>query len=381
MVSMFRRRGQGPWLVEYVDQRGRKRRRSTRTTDKRVAKRIAAKIEAQLALVREGIHSPEAVEALSASYVSLEQHRLAYIEYLELGGRGKLTIRDARNILDTMFKLMGATRLADVNLDRVSRALMVLRDGGAAARTVNAKRQVLVAFARWAWKTNRLPYYPLAHLPKLDQQRERHYVRRALTEKEVGNLFRVADAAGRGLFYRLALFAGLRRSEIGKLTWADVDLDAGTIKVREGKARREDVLPVHPELRASLLAEKRRNPLPAARVVRPVPRNPTRRADYKAAGIAPKDGAGEVADLHSLRVTLATRLARQGVPPQVAQRLLRHSTMDMTLRYYTRLGLADDRQHLDAMPGISAGVSDGVSKRGGAERGKKAPKGTAKRQA
>jgi hypothetical protein len=38
-----------------------------------------------------------------------------------------------------------------------------------------------------------------------------------------------------------------------------------------------------------------------------------------------EDDAGKVVDLHALRVTCGTRLARMGVAPQVGKDLLRHA--------------------------------------------------------
>ena len=69
--------------------------------------------------------------------------------------------------------------------------------------------------------------------------------------------------------------------------------------------------------------------------------NLTRQNDFKRAGIDLVDSHGRVADLHALRATLATNLARASVTPQVAQRILRHSDYRTTLKHYTVLGLVD----------------------------------------
>jgi hypothetical protein len=61
---------------------------------------------------------------------------------------------------------------------------------------------------------------------------------------------------------------------------------------------------------------------------------------------------GRVIDLHALRTTLGTQLARAGVTPQVAQRIMRHSDYRTTLKHYTVLGLTDTAAALDRLPGI-----------------------------
>ena len=59
------------------------------------------------------------------------------------------------------------------------------------------------------------------------------------------------------------------------------------------------------------------------------------REDLEAAGIPYKDEQGRVADFHSLRHTLATNLARAGVPPRMAMAIMRHSDMRLTNTTYT----------------------------------------------
>jgi hypothetical protein len=56
--------------------------------------------------------------------------------------------------------------------------------------------------------------------------------------------------------FALAAYAGMRRSEIARLRWVDVDLDGGVIYVRQTKASRDRIVPIHDELRP-FLAHKR----------------------------------------------------------------------------------------------------------------------------
>jgi integrase len=83
----------------------------------------------------------------------------------------------------------------------------------------------------------------------------------------------------------------------------------------------------------------------------------TRRKDFLAAGLArverydrngltkkrivTEDEEGRVIDLHAMRTTLGTELARQGVASQIAQQIMRHRDYRTTLRHYTSLSLAD----------------------------------------
>ena len=342
MASVFKRKGQGAWIIKYFDHQGRRREKSSRTTDKRAALRMAAKLDAQAALRREGVIDPRLDCLAEADGKPLKQHIEDYLRFLRAGDRSPLTVRDAKAHLDRIVKETGAARLSDLTLDRVVRALEGVRALGRSARTVNAFGGGVRAFTRWCVRTNRLPEDPLRDLPRANVDRDRRRERRALTEKELTALFKVADEAGRGLWYRMAYWAGLRRSELASLTWGDVDLEGGVIVVSRGKAKRTDEVPIAPELSEALEATGRG--LPAAPVFPTSPSNETRQGDYDAAGMKQKDENGYFLDLHCLRYTLATNLARAGVPPQVAQRILRHSTIHTTLRFYTRLTRDDDTE-------------------------------------
>ena len=135
--------------------------------------------------------------------------------------------------------------------------------------------------------------------------------------------------------------------------------DGGSVTITGGKAkRRVDRLPLHPELIQEIRRVRPRTVLPSAPVFPEAVSNATRKADYRRAGIEEVNERGEHADLHALRTTYGTRLALSGVTPVVHQRLMRHSTYELTARYYVRLGLGDlQTRGLDLMPGVE-GTSD-----------------------
>ncbi len=57
------------------------------------------------------------------------------------------------------------------------------------------------------------------------------------------------------------------------------------------------------------------------------------RRDLEAAGTPYRDAGGLLFDLHSLRCEMATLADAPGVSPSVAQRMMRHSTLELTGRY------------------------------------------------
>ena len=76
------------------------------------------------------------------------------------------------------------------------------------------------------------------------------------------------------------------------------------------------------------------------------------RLDLVEAKIEPVDAEGRVVDFHGQRTTFITALARAGVFPATAQRLARHSDINLTMGAYTRLQMADMAGGVDKLAGL-----------------------------
>ena len=61
------------------------------------------------------------------------------------------------------------------------------------------------------------------------------------------------------------------------------------------------------------------------------------RADLAEANIEYRDAAGRDLDFHSLRQTFCTKLALAGVHITVARKMMRHSTVELTAKFYTHV--------------------------------------------
>jgi len=220
--------------------------------------------------------------------------------------------------------------------------------------------------------TGRCPENPVKIVPRLDERGDRRRVRRALSGDELARLLAttmerpeielrtirrgknkgklkddikpvaldMARRRGRErrLVYLTAAMTGLRRGELGKLMWSDVDLESGSIRVRigVGKAKREDVIPLHTQLLAELVAYRPQGVEPSASVFKSIPLVRTFYADLQAARddwldeaadahereqregsdfLKRTDREGRVVDFHAMRTTLGTTLAQHGVAP------------------------------------------------------------------
>jgi integrase len=154
-------------------------------------------------------------------------------------------------------------------------------------------------------------------------------------------------------FFALALYTGMRESELTGLRWSDVDLDGGRITVRasvddgDPKSGHHRVLAIHPQI-APLLASM--GPQPAEHLVfqgrrrkGAARRDPTqdrvigtRKPLQRALAAAEID---KHISMHDLRHTFATIAIESGVSLRDLQEMLGHSTLAQTARYVHALGL------------------------------------------
>lgn len=257
-----------------------------------------------------------------------------------------------------------------------------LKKRGLAARTINKRIQAAKQFGRWLAQNRRVAFDPFVTVGLLNADVDRRHVRRALAPAELDRLLRAAEqrpladaveqrvntgvtpperrrllALGkvRALVYAVAAGTGLRRGELARLRWQDVDLDRGEVAIPavSAKSRVDQSVPLRSDLKAALAAHRPTDVLPAARVFLPrvYPTLRTFKKDLVAAGLATEerakgvpsgqttfdaeDDSGRCLDFHSLRMTFVTSLVAAGVHPRVAQALARHAKIETTMKVYT----------------------------------------------
>ncbi len=262
---------------------------------------------------------------------------------------------------------------ADIAAGRVQSFLHELRQDtdkkvGISAQTFNFYLTAAKSFCRWLVKDRRANENLLAHLDGLNVKTDRRRDRRALTADELLQFLDATrngpereglDGAERAMLYRLALETGLRQNELRSLTRASFLLDGTepsvTVRAAYSKRRREDELPLRPELAAemrgflALLAPD----APAFRMPLKKPMGLAFKADVQAAGILYRDPDGRVFDFHGLRHQFISNLARGGVHPKTAQQLARHSTITLTMDRYSHTVREDLSDALNCLPDLA----------------------------
>jgi integrase len=368
--SVFRpggTRSKRPYRIAWTDHTGRRQVENTHVNDQAVARRMLDARISRTRMLQDGIVDADTERRMSHGKRPLVDHVEEYLGHCKHSGHAKQSIAQKRCHLRELLEQQSLYQLPDLTPEALERYLIHRQiDRDDSARTWNYIRQNVNAFANWCVKQGRMLKNPLSVVPKKDEQADRRKVRRPLTRDELNSLFDVARERGRLAWYACAYYAGLRKGDMQKLCWSDVDFKAMTLTIRQGKAKRVDVLSVHPTLATILGEQLEQAPaIGSAKVFRTAVTDATRRRDFERAGIPHTDEDGHTADLHALRTTLGTDLARNGVAPQIAQKIMRHANYQTTLQHYTVLGLTDTAAALAQLPDVLRSVAmtgtDGTS--------------------
>jgi integrase len=394
------------WYAQFRNADG-KRVRVPLCTDKAVALQMLADLERAVARKKVGLANPYEEHRTT----SIEEHVREYEAHLR--NSECVTTKHLKETMRRLRLVLGgckAAQLDDIRSGAVGAVLRRLAEGGAggktkgnaSARTRNTYLSSVRAFTRWCLDTERVEKDPLAPVPSVDRKRKKgrtHHLaatgesrrkRRALTETELIRLLEVARVRPlreamlirrgkrkgeltatvkpevqerlkrlgleRALVYKTLVLTGLRRGELAELAVDHLTLTGPEPQLHlPGEATKNDEdahLPLRSDL-ASDLAEwiDWTGKTGTDRVFR-VPTELVKilKRDLALAKIPDRDERGRTVDVHALRYTTATLLSRAKVPPRVAQKLMRHSDIKLTMDVYTDVHKSDEAEALAALP-------------------------------
>lgn len=232
-------------------------------------------------------------------------------------------------------------------LERYQRHLFHYRKRNEQPLTLATQAQCLLpinAFFRWLVRGGLLDANPAADLdlPRLPQRLPRHW----LTLEEIEQVLRHVAIYGEvGLRDRAIIetlySTGIRRSELAGMTVRDVDEPGGVVFVREGKARKDRVVPIgeralawlvkyRDEVRSSWLAGVDEGRL----WLRPDghPLTAHQLTDRMKRLIA-EAGIDKPGACHIFRHSLATHMLERGADVRFVQAILGHSQLSTTAIY------------------------------------------------
>ena len=410
MASIFRRKGDTNWKVDFTDydlKTGESfhRELSARTSNKAEAGDFAATLERQALahreeareraeLIRRGALNPK-IEAMAEQGGNpIAEHVDAFKAMMEDKG---CTANHVNKTCEHIARICKHPKcdfqmLSDMDADKVVEAIRAIRGTPTRRKTTIAVSTVhsivtsFKSFSRWLYNENRTATDLMKNVKKGSAKAE--VKRGAFSDAELTCLLSSTaqaphryklSGADRAMLYRLAVETGFRANELrsmerGNFDLGDVERASVTVHGAYTKNGKEATLPLRSDFAAELQSFLSRSAQDGPAL--PVPR---RTADmihedmadartawlqaaespaecYERFGtrfLLPVDESGFVRDFHSLRHTGITRVVRSGASMKIAQDFARHSDPKLTANIYTHLHISDIRAALENVPPVA----------------------------
>ena len=263
-----------------------------------------------------------------------------FADYQRSGNRAKRTIDTRASIL----RAFSARQEVDLLTATVFHLRRDVGREGIAPSTRVTTRATFLAFYTFLEGEGLRPDNPALRLPvvKIPPHHPRPY-----SQDQIDRLLSTGAYKRTRAMIILAAYQGLRASEVAAVHSDDIDLDAGTLKVR-GKGDRTDYLPLHETVRelAETMGEGWWFPARGGREghIKGQSVSDLLTDARDRAGIVDKRLTG-----HSLRHFFGTELVRGKANIRAVQELMRHASLTYT-QGYTEVLDEDQREALSVLP-------------------------------
>lgn len=271
----------------------------------------------------------------------LTEHLTDYIKALRINsqnGYPDQTGTRIKRILDGC----GFTFWSDVEGTKINEFISGLIEKGLSRHTGHHYIAAFKQFAHWLRKQGRINELPVIQSVKYKKVKPRAFEldewRTLLKATKTGRVIYGLTGHERYVLYKLAVETGLRRGELGSLTRMSFNFEQCTVflpgeHTKNGHDAVQNITPETAELIKDLVKDK----LPNASVFKWNRHTAIMiRKDCKVAGIETENYKGTI-NFHSLRHSCGTFLAARGVHPKVAQTIMRHSDINLTMSLYTHI--------------------------------------------
>lgn len=373
-MAALRKKPRSPfWFACFTLPDGRRVQRSTKETTRKAAQGQADKWEKLskerakarqahrvIADIYKSAHNKELPDATPRAFITAwlarRQGELAPASYAAYSGR-------ATHFLSWL-EAAADGPMADLE----TRHFTAYRDALAArvsASTANHGIKLLRVILEDARRDNFIADNPAKDCGLLKQETDT--ARRPFTLVELRSLMGAADDEWRSMLM-FGLYTGQRLGDLARLTWANVDLQAGEIHLRTAKTGRFIRVPICTPLMEHIVSlpagDDPKAPLhPRAAASKQVTVSRQFGELMAVAGLraavnhdASKKGRGSrraVSELsfHSLRHTATSMMKNAGVSPAVVQDIIGHDSAEMNAQY-THIESKTKRDALDKMPNL-----------------------------
>jgi integrase len=377
MASIIKKSNSRFWFAAFRDINRRQRRRSTFETDRKKALKVAEQYE-QIATCK---LSPRSVRETIASL-----YREAYAETLPTSSVRQFTtewlkakesevapstMRRYRESAEKLLEFLGD--LTDHDLSVVSRRLLLEFRGTLSKQLAPGTANLVLRQTRRLFKEAKRDGYivedPAEFLESV--KNDSGDARRPFTVPEIQRILEIADPQWKSLIL-CGLYTGQRLYDLAELTWDNVDLVRGEIRLRSRKTGKRLILPLAPPLRKHLenlpgsdVPGAPLHPM-AFEIVKQQGRSGSLSIQFsrllEQAGFREKKvhstGKGRSAQregnkltFHSLRHTAVSLLKDAGIPEAVVMEMIGHDSKHMSA-HYTHVGIDALTKAAAALPEI-----------------------------
>lgn len=268
-------------------------------------------------------HEPKPVAKTGLIFDDLAK---TYLEDYEL--QRYRTLNSARGRVANLRRFFGGWPADAITAASIREYQVTRRQQGASGATVNRETSGLSRMFHLAIRLDRL-----SSMPRFPERLEENPPRQGFFEHAEYLRVRGYLPSGYQDVLDFAYYSGWRRREITELTWAEVDLDGGVIRLspHRSKTKVGRLLPLSKPIREVLERRKNRR-LTSDRFV--FKRDDATVREWKVAWREACRQAGVPGRfLHDCRRTAARNLIRAGVPERVAMLLTGHKTRAIFDRY------------------------------------------------
>ena len=346
-----------------------------------------------------------------------------YLNFKRVQGLKESTLTDMHNRITRVCRDCGFTSLEDITGKACIEFFAGMFEAKMSPNTIKVNIQYSHQFFEWLIARGSLARNPLEHCPRPKNfRRNLKKRRRSLTEEELQNLIKVAalrplaektrrrsngffgpkdrywsenridleniemlaekargsldrrevrrlemDGRKWALTWTLLAYTGLRWGELKSLTVKQFTYGPSSciyLTAEQTKNSLEAVQPIPSAVAAQLHEWILDRDLYANDPI--IPELPEKgmkrfRLDAEAAGIVMVDAMGRSVDIHALRYTYCTLLSKSGVNMRVVQKLMRHQTIDMTMRIYTDVEQLDHSGAVEVLNDFALTGAQGAS--------------------
>ena len=293
------------------------------------------------------------------SYFTLDALVAPYSEYLRVRQRAESFVEKRARDLEQFngwCSDRGITRIDDVTrpvLERFQRWLFLYRKKNGKPLGVSTQYSKLCSvkmFFKWAARQHHVMHNPASELemPKMPMRLPQDVLTPAeaeqvLSQADVDDILGIRDRAMLEVLYS----TGMRRTELARLRLHDISHERGTVMIREGKGKRDRVVPIGE--RALTWLRKYIDDVRPKIVVEPDPQvlflsatGEVFHPDYLSRMIRQYVEAAQIGkrgSCHLFRHTMATAMLENGADIRFIQVMLGHAKLETTT-VYTRVSIA-----------------------------------------